>query len=503
MTRSLLARVAAAGAAAALLLTAAPATAAPVAATAGPTDGHTSERTPTNVERIPGAVDPSTAADTFGGSNAAFAFAPCAYDFADAPPAGSFYTAITWMACEGITAGYSDHTFGKGKHITRGEVAQFMYRMSGQTHKPGTQRDFEDVNPGGAGFTAISWLKEEGITTGYADRRFGPSDPISRGELAQFLYLFSGETYQHPAAEMFTDVTRGGAFSNAAAWLKSTHLVSGYADGTFRRGKDISRGEASQFLYALESYLNGTPAAPATAPKPYPRQAAPVSTVSLWTTVTTGIYEHGSYGSKKLATLPAQARVAKLGSSGSMTKVKHGTTSGWVNSYFLSAGQPGGLAVPHSSPKTYAQQVENHIARWCWGVPVTTGPGTHGWATMQAFGTGDDQVVEELIFVGSDHPATSDVSKAVQIHECAHILQYRAYKYEPEDMESAMERIYPNGQYEGAEHMADCMADVMGAKRRGTFAQDGHLYSYEAGYGGTCSTAQLEAARKLVAGQRV
>lgn len=510
MTRSLFARMAATVAAATLVLTTAPAHATPEAPAGQP---YSSERTPTQIQRIPGATGQGTpdgldsentpAPEAFSGSHAATAFTPCAYDFSDAPPAGSFYAAITWMACKNITAGYSDGSFGKTRQITRGETAQFLYRLSGENHSPGIKRDFKDVNPGGAGFTAISWMQAKGYSAGYANGAFGINDPITRGELASFMYRMGGSVKAEvPTKTPFTDMKTTTPFYNGAAWLKGTGMVGGYADGTFRPKRSITRGETAAFLYALETYLHGKPAPPKVAPKPYPKPAAPVSTTSMWTKVSSGLYQQGDYGSKTLTTIPAQAKVARLGASGSMTKVKYGTTTGWVNSYFLTGGEPGGTRKPYASPKTYAQGVQNNIAKWCWGVPVATGPGTNGYATMRSLGWGEDVIVEEEIYVGADAPVNSDLSKAIQIHECAHILQYRAYKYDSDALEAAMDRVYPNGAHPGVEHMADCMADAMGAKRTGTFTQDGYMYSYVAGYGGTCSSTQLNAAKKLIAGKK-
>ncbi|HEY4616529.1 MAG TPA: S-layer homology domain-containing protein, partial [Citricoccus sp.] len=183
-------------------------------------------------------------------------------DFADAPPGSSFYTAITWMRCAGISAGQADGRFGKNRQITRGETAQFLYRLSGDKHDAGTWQDFKDVNPGGAGFEAISWMQAKGYTAGYSNGRFGINDPITRGELAAFLHRMSGESrYRAPSASPFTDMGPTTAFYRAATWLRSTQLVSGYADGTFRPSRSVSRGEAATFMYAMESRTHGTPPA--------------------------------------------------------------------------------------------------------------------------------------------------------------------------------------------------------------------------------------------------
>jgi hypothetical protein len=195
---------------------------------------------------------------------------PCVTDFTDAPPTGSFYTAITWMACKGLTNGYADGSFGKVKEITRGEVASFLYRLSGDRHNAGITKDFKDVKTSSSHFTAISWMKAEGLTNGYADGSFGISKPITRGELAAFMLRSSGVSYQAPARSPYSDMTdeQSRFYFGPAAWMKSTGMITGYADGSFRPHRMVTRGETAKFMYALETHLNGEPAPPTVTPKP-------------------------------------------------------------------------------------------------------------------------------------------------------------------------------------------------------------------------------------------
>ena len=183
-------------------------------------------------------------------------------DFRDVPDTSTFYEAITWMRCTQISLGYADGTYAPGQDITRGETAQLLYRFSGETHTPGTRVDFRDVATSNPAFAAVSWMEDEGLTKGYANGTFGVERPINRGELAAFLHRMSGETgFQAPADSPFTDMDASAGFYQAASWLRETGLVSGYADGSFRPGRDVTRGESAQFLYALESHLNGMPPA--------------------------------------------------------------------------------------------------------------------------------------------------------------------------------------------------------------------------------------------------
>ncbi|MGD6980232.1 MULTISPECIES: SH3 domain-containing protein [Citricoccus] len=246
------------------------------------------------------------------------------------------------------------------------------------------------------------------------------------------------------------------------------------------------------------------------------RSAAPkpsTSTVALWTKTATGLYADQDL-SEKLVNIPAQAKVTKVSSTGMLTRITYGTTTGWVSADLLSAGQPGTTAKPYPNATGYSQRAANNIAKWCWGVPVKTYPGTGGFASFYAYTYGPDAMtVTELIEIGSDHPVSSPQSLTTQYHECAHILQYRAYQYDGPAMDKAMDRIYPKGgsntfwpgysYHKGTEHMADCMSEVMGAKRINSSTKNGVTTTWYSGYGGSCTTTQLNHAKKLIAGQRV
>jgi hypothetical protein len=141
------------------------------------------------------------------------------------------------------------------------------------------------------------------------------------------------------------------------------------------------------------------------------------------------------------------------------------------------------------------------MAPWCWDIPMETKPGTDAWAQFEVTGVLEwpsTYEVQERIALGRDIDADSVPARAVQLHECAHILQYRTYRYDDVALDANMQRIYPNGTAGGTEHMADCMADAMGARR---VSSSGGA-TWTVGYGGTCTSAQLAAARKVIAGVR-
>lgn len=420
--------------------------------------------------------------------------APCTKTFTDVEPGQTFYESITWMACEGLTNGYFDGSFGKSHEITRGEVASLLYRMSGDTHDAGEDMDFWDVPTTSAHFESVSWMKAQGLSNGYSNGSFGRYKPISRGELAAFLYRFAEADSQFPAPEWapFTDMTgmQDRFFYKPAAWVKSTGLIGGYSDGSFRADRMVTRGETSKFLYAMDSVLD--------------KEEMPNIEGHLWTKAKAPMFAGDTYGYQNVWNLEAQEELQYLGeTSNDMVKVRHleSGVEGWVSASYTTEGRPGTTDREFPNPTTNAQKASNNISKWCWGVPVTTGPGVSGgFATYYR----DGYTVYEDITLNMDGvDVNAPVAVAIQYHECAHILQYRAYGYNADALDKAMDRVYPAdgpntfqrgySYVEGTEHMADCMADVMGATRS--------AITHTAGYGGDCTDAQYDAARKIIAGQ--
>lgn len=164
----------------------------------------------------------------------------------------------------------------------------------------------------------------------------------------------------------------------------------------------------------------------------------------------------------------------------------------------LTLGGPADLAEVDSAAA--AGQVRQLMSPWCTDVPTSVHAGSGGQAGFTVdwhplFGRDAEPSV--FIKVGLQWPTDHAGTRAVALHECAHILQYRAYGFDAVALAADMDRIYPDGTSSGTEHMADCMADLMGAVRVGVV--DGRGYS--AGYGGACTPAQTAAAAELIEGR--
>ena len=161
--------------------------------------------------------------------------------------ADTFYAApVQWMVDNSITSGTSAGCFSPERDVSRGEVAVFLWRLEG---KPAASKDsgFDDVDPTAFYAEAIAWMVERNITTGTTATRFEPERDVTRGEAATFLWRYAGR----PAggSEPFTDVDANKFYTDPIAWMARTKITTGTTATTFHPDRPVTRGEIATFLY--------------------------------------------------------------------------------------------------------------------------------------------------------------------------------------------------------------------------------------------------------------
>ena len=109
--------------------------------------------------------------------------------------------------------------------------------------------DFVDVGADHVFHGEVSWLAERGITEGYADGSFRPGREVTRQEAAAFLHRLEGEPASPTGAADFSDVGQAHLFAAPIAWMAGAGITEGYGDGTFRPTWPVSRQAMAAFMY--------------------------------------------------------------------------------------------------------------------------------------------------------------------------------------------------------------------------------------------------------------
>jgi mannan endo-1,4-beta-mannosidase len=85
---------------------------------------------------------------------------------------------------------------------TRSEAAEALWRLAGQP-EPAAPPAFDDVDPAGSAADAIAWTVANGVIDPAEQSRFGAHLPVTRAELARWLYRFDALPGQEPPATLF------------------------------------------------------------------------------------------------------------------------------------------------------------------------------------------------------------------------------------------------------------------------------------------------------------
>jgi len=173
--------------------------------------------------------------------------------FSDVQPGHLFYDDIMWLAENGITGGYPDGTFRPNASVNRDAMAAFLYRMDhdGARAPACTTAAFTDVPASHPFCGEIAWLASTGITTGWPDGTFRPSQAVTREAMAAFLYRFDHGPGRAPACTYspFGDVLASHPFCGEIAWMAEQGISTGWVDGTFRPSLTIERQAMAAFLH--------------------------------------------------------------------------------------------------------------------------------------------------------------------------------------------------------------------------------------------------------------
>jgi beta-glucanase (GH16 family) len=103
---------------------------------------------------------------------------------------------------------------------------------------------FRDVAPSSPFYGDITWSAQHGLVTGYADGTFRQGADVSRQAFAAYLYRYAHggtDAGRCTGAAPFPDVPTTSGFCGDIAWLTAQHLTNGYADGGFHPTAPITR----------------------------------------------------------------------------------------------------------------------------------------------------------------------------------------------------------------------------------------------------------------------
>ena len=128
------------------------------------------------------------------------------------------------------------------------------FRCDGGELCPG--HHLTDVSKDAWYHAAVDYAVEHGIMEGVSETEFSPNTEVTRAQAVQILYNLEGqpdlsdENLGYP----YEDVNAEEWYGNAVYWARLTGVATGYGDGTFQPGDNITRQEFAQMLYNYAKY---------------------------------------------------------------------------------------------------------------------------------------------------------------------------------------------------------------------------------------------------------
>lgn len=141
--------------------------------------------------------------------------------------------------------GFDDGTFRPYSNITRAEAAVLIGRALGFSSKQ-RKTQFKDVAESSFASGYIQEAVEKKIISGFTDGTFRPGEQVTRAEMA--ILLSKAFQFKEKSTKSFQDVKSHMAAYDAISTLIASGVTEGYQDGTFRPYGKMTRADFSVFL---------------------------------------------------------------------------------------------------------------------------------------------------------------------------------------------------------------------------------------------------------------
>lgn len=172
--------------------------------------------------------------------------------FTDVPETNVHYDAIYNLANREVITGYPNGTYQPARHLTRAEAAVILVNALNLEPLEESDTVFSDVKDGLWYSDEVKLLADYGIISGYTNGKFGPSDKLTRGQMAVMLSmaydLYTLEEKETP----FTDVEPGAWYDAYIQNLYFFEVTSGVTPTKYAPKDFVRRDAMASFVVNSE-----------------------------------------------------------------------------------------------------------------------------------------------------------------------------------------------------------------------------------------------------------
>lgn len=171
----------------------------------------------------------------------------CNINFSDVLLDNPFREYIRALYCAGVISGYGD-TFRPNDDTTRAQLCKIVVLAMGWPIDTIGGPHFNDVPVGNTFYGFIETAYNHNAISGYADGTFGPGNNVTRAQLSKIIVIAKSWALNDPLADHFSDVPREHAFYRFIETAFAHGIISGYNDGTFRSNNNATRGQICKIV---------------------------------------------------------------------------------------------------------------------------------------------------------------------------------------------------------------------------------------------------------------
>lgn len=180
-------------------------------------------------------------------------------DFTDVNRTHPHYTAITYLTQKGVVSGYEDKSFKPGNGVIRAEILKIIIKGSNlQTDVPFSP-SFPDVTENDWFSPFVMKAKALGFVTGnQADGHFSPERQVNLAEFLKMLLEANNiDVSSFQGKQLAPNIPVDAWYANYLNYAISLGIVPLNADGTIDAAKALTRDDVVSTMYLFSLILNG------------------------------------------------------------------------------------------------------------------------------------------------------------------------------------------------------------------------------------------------------
>lgn len=171
--------------------------------------------------------------------------------FTDLKNGAWYLDAVNYVSAKGIMNGVTTTTFAPDDPLSRAQMCQIIYNMAGAPNVSG-ETGYSDIPAASWYAKPVTWCCINKIAIGRSDRSFETDAPITREEVADFLYrytVYQGKEVPVGKLDSFTDANDISLnMTEAVGWAVGQGIINGNPDGTLTPSGTATRVEIAAMI---------------------------------------------------------------------------------------------------------------------------------------------------------------------------------------------------------------------------------------------------------------